>query len=520
MATINSTLSLTDRMTNVFNKVNNAAKKTEETFKNVNKQLSNTDNAMKRTSLSAGSMFKSMLGANLVSSAIGKLTNMISGQLGNAVSRFDTLNNYVNVMHNLGVSEEAANVSRERLANGLKGLPTTLDSAVLAVQRFTAANENVEASTEMYLALNNALLAGGASQEIQASAMEQWAQAYAKGKPDMLEWKSLLQAMPGQLKQIAKAMGKTTDELGEDLRNGKTSMNDFMQTAVQLNQQGIEGFDNFEKQAKNATNGIGTSIANLKSAIARGWTKMFEGANKSLEASGLPTISDIIKNLGNTIEEVMTQIGTEAIPTLGQSIQGIIEQFGHWNEAMVMTSDTAATTSQTTLTILDYLLIGFQALGLGIQLAIYGIQIALLSILIVAQTVYTGFAAVANGLLVAVETVMKLIVQAVQNAINNVIGLLNTLINAFNATFGALGAHVDNISEMTFANDFGAAMDTAIGNQLNSVADLGEGINNTATQMQNLAQLTKNSLSQGATNIQQKAMRRRWYKKSFNSRRI
>ena len=102
-------------------------------------------------------------------------------------------------MGNLGISEDAANKPRERLAEGLKGLLTTLDTAILVIQRFAAANNNVEASTEMYLAMNNALLAGGTSIQNQTTAMEQLARAYSKGKPDMNEWKALQQAMPGQL---------------------------------------------------------------------------------------------------------------------------------------------------------------------------------------------------------------------------------------------------------------------------------------------------------------------------------
>ena len=502
MATVNSELVLIDRMSATLTRIENSAKKAENTFDSLNKKISNTDNVMKKTSSSAGSLFSSMLKANLVSSAISKLTNLITGQLSNAISRFDTLNNYTKVMHNLGISEEAANASRERLANGLKGLPTTLDSAALAVQRFTAANEDVKASTEMYLALNNALLAGGAPQELQASAMEQWAQAYSKGKPDMMEWRTLLQAMPGQLNQIAKAMNKTTDQLGEDLRNGKTSMNDFMATAVELNQKGIEGFENFEEQAKKATGGIGTAIANLKSAVARGWAQMFEGANQALEASGLPTISQIITNLGIAIEETMARIGTDAIPTLGMAIQGIIDQFGYWGQAITNTYGVAEETTMNSLTLMDYLIIGAQVLGLGIQFAIAAIQIAFLSLWLAAQALLTGIGGVMVGLEVAVGTAMKVIVQAVQDAVNNVIGILNTLINAFNAVFGALGAHIDNISEMTFAQDFGAGVDNYLSKELNGIADLGDGVMNTYDQMVELSKLTSGGLYEGATNVQ------------------
>lgn len=452
MATISSTLSLTDRMSNVFDKITNAAKKTENTFGGVKNKLSGMDSGMKKSSSSASSLFSSMLKANLVSSAISKLASLIMGQLSNAVSRFDTLNNYTKVMNNLGVSEEAANASRERLASGLKGLPTTLDSAALAVQRFTAANDNVEASTEMYLALNNALLAGGAAQELQASAMEQWAQAYSKGKPDMMEWRALLQAMPGQLKQIAKAMNRTTDQLGEDLRKGKVSMNDFMKTAVQLNQKGIEGFDNFEEQAKKATDGIGTSIANLKSAVSRGWTKMFEGANKALEASGLPTISQIITNLGIVIEDVMTKIGTDAIPTLGIALQGIIEQFQMFDDVGNILAGDTQTNTETMLTLWDYLLLGAQALGLGIQFAIGLIQLAFLYLELGALTMATGALGAFYMLQNGVEGVMTAILVAIQDTVNVAIEIINKLIDAFNTAFGAFGANVDRISKADFGD--------------------------------------------------------------------
>lgn len=144
---------------------------------------------------------------------------------------------------------------------------------------------------------------------VQQSALEQLSQAYAKGKPDMTEWRALQQAMPGQLKQIATAMNKTTDQLGEDLRSGEVSMNAFMKTVVELNKKGIEGFQSFEEQAKNSTGGLRTSIANMKSAITRGVSDIITNINEGLEEANLPTISELISGTGKTIEKVLKQIG-------------------------------------------------------------------------------------------------------------------------------------------------------------------------------------------------------------------
>ena len=163
----------------------------------------------------------SMLKTAIVGLAIGKL---ISANIDDAVSRLDTLNNFPRVMSNLGISNDDAQASINRLQNALTGLPTTLDSASQGVQRLTSANGNIKASTEMFLAMNNAILAGGAPMEQQKSAMEQLSQAYAKGKPDMMEWRSMLSVMPAQLNQLATAMGyASSNQLGEEIEIGRAS---------------------------------------------------------------------------------------------------------------------------------------------------------------------------------------------------------------------------------------------------------------------------------------------------------
>lgn len=332
MATIKNTLALQDNMSKTLSSVTRAMHSTltamksiegqnlgkafnvaksdtsnaEKQLKYFNSTIDQTSNKLNKGASSAGSFLKGMLGF----SALQKIGSLITSQMGSAIDRMDTLNNYTNVMSNLGVSEEQANASRERLSSGLQGLPTTLDSAVSAVQRFTSANSNIGASTEMYLALNNAILAGGADMLIQQSALEQLSQAYSKGKPDMMEWRALQQAMPGQLKQIAQAMGTTTDKLGENLRNGKTSMNDFMKTVVQLNKTGVDGFQSFEEQAKNSTGGIKTSIANMKSAITRGIADVANNINQGLQSIGFEHgISDILTSVGKKIETSLKTAG-------------------------------------------------------------------------------------------------------------------------------------------------------------------------------------------------------------------
>lgn len=270
----------------------------------VDKQMSDLSNNVSRASskMSTGFIaFGSAVG-NIAANIISKAFNTISSSVGDAVSRLDTLNNFPKVMSNLGISAKASQPAIDYMTEKLNGLPTAVDAAALAVQRFTSANGNIQASTEMFLALNNAVLAGGAGADIQRSALEQLSQAYAKGKPDMMEWRTMMMAMPAQLKQIATAMGYAdASALGEALRSGEISMNQFMATITQLNKQGIAGFKSFEEQARGATGGVATSITNLKTAITRGIANIMDAIGQSNIAGFFNMVASAVGTAANYV---------------------------------------------------------------------------------------------------------------------------------------------------------------------------------------------------------------------------
>ena len=265
-------------------------------------------NSLTGTAKNAGTKIKSIITAlgitKLISTAISTINNSIDG----AVSRLDTLNNFPKVMSNLGIASEESSKAIDTLSKGLQGLPTKLDAGALAVQRFTSKNGDVNKSVDLFLAINNALLAGGASAEIQETALEQLSQAYAKGKPDMMEWRSIQTAMPAQLNQVAKAFNMTSDELGEALRYGRISMDEFMQKVVELNKNGVNGFKSFEEQAKNSVGGIKTSITNAKTAITRGVANIISSIDKALQKTELKGLGEVISKIGKIAENALKGI--------------------------------------------------------------------------------------------------------------------------------------------------------------------------------------------------------------------
>lgn len=271
---------------------------TDSLRKGLNDVQKDIKNLQSTATKSSSSIVSAVIKGNIATKLLAKSIQLVSNYMGDAITRLDTLNNFPKVMSNLGISTEDANASMKRLSDGLLGLPTSLDDATLSVQRFTSANGNVKASTEMFLALNNAILSGGADMQIQKSALEQLSQAYAKGKPDMMEWRTALTAMPAQLKQVALAMGYVdASQLGEALRTGKVSMDEFMVKITQLNKQGANGFKSFEEQARNSTGGVRTSIINVKTAITRGLAEIMNAIGQSNIAGFFQMIAKAINSV-------------------------------------------------------------------------------------------------------------------------------------------------------------------------------------------------------------------------------
>lgn len=281
------------------------------TFKGDDKDLQKKVNSVKADLTDSLGSIKNIVAGMGITQLIGKAFNTINASLDGAITRLDTMNNFPKVMKNLGINVEESEKAISILSDKLTGLPTTLDSATIGVQRLVSKNGDLKKSTDIFLAMNNAIIAGGANATIQSSAVEQLTQAYSKGKMDMMEWRTLQMAMPAQLKQIASAMGLEVDELGEMMRQGdmtQETMNEFVETIIKLNSEGVDGFANFEEQARGSVSGIGTSITNMKTAIVRGTANMLKSLNESLTKANLPTIAEMIQIITQKINEVFKSV--------------------------------------------------------------------------------------------------------------------------------------------------------------------------------------------------------------------
>lgn len=257
--------------------------------------------------------------AGVAQAAMQKAMSAISNSLGAAVSRVDTLAKFPTVMQNLGYSADEARQQVDRMAKSVVGLPTSLDQITGLATRLAPVSGGLTRATDVALAFNNAVLAGGGPIYRQSDAIEQFSQMLSKGVPDMMAWRTLQEAMPATLSQTAKALGITsgnTLELYDKLQNGTITFQQFTDAIVGLNKEGLPGFKSFADQAKDSTSGIATGMQNAQTAITRGVAKI-------IDAVGQENLSKAIGDIGKAFENALGIIA-KAIPPALSAISSVV----------------------------------------------------------------------------------------------------------------------------------------------------------------------------------------------------
>lgn len=155
------------------------------------------------------------------------------------------------------------------------------------------------------------MLAGGASTMEQENALTQYTQMLSAGKVDMQAWRSIQAAMPGQLNQVAEAMlgaGKNSNDLYEAMKNGSISFDDFNKKVMELNQNGFGKYASFAQQAKDATQGIGTAMENVKNRVAKAVQKVVEAVGVENIAGAINGFSSQFGKVGDAAASMVTGV--------------------------------------------------------------------------------------------------------------------------------------------------------------------------------------------------------------------
>lgn len=301
-------------------------------------------NAGRQAAQNYASGFGGATGAimGIVSSVTSRALDAISGSIASAVNRVDTIANFPKIMQSVGYSADEARATIERLSTGIDGLPTSLDAIVGSVQKIAPVSGSLATATDVALAFNNALLAGGKSQEIMNSAFEQYSQMLSTGRVDMQSWKILAQAMPGQLNQIAKALlgaNANQADLYKAMQSGAISFDQFNAAIVSLNSEGLPGYASFAEQARISTESIGTAWTNVQNRINKAVAKIIDHIGQANIAGAINDFSSSFSGIADTVitylDPVISTVGSfmdqlqnnGAITSFGDALNALKDVF-------------------------------------------------------------------------------------------------------------------------------------------------------------------------------------------------
>lgn len=248
---------------------------------------------------------------------VSAVVNTLSSNVGSAVSRFDTLNQYPRVLEQMGFSAQEAKDSIKELGDGIQYVPTSLDEIASSAKSLALTNGNLKKSTKLAVAMNNAFYASGSSSDEASRGMTQFTQMLSRGKVEQEEWNTLNETMKYGLKQTAKKLGiasGSTTELYDALQDGTITMDQFTDAIIECS----EETGGFAEVAKTSTAGISTSMSNLKISIVKGMAGALSAIDTFLAANQLPTISQMIDSVKDKIGPAFDTINTK-IETFGNT---------------------------------------------------------------------------------------------------------------------------------------------------------------------------------------------------------
>ena len=272
-----------DRLESAGYKSGEGVKSTEQGMKGVGRESSRAGSSVRKLATALGLV---AIGA----AAFKTLRNAMD----DAISRFDTLNNFPKVLQALGVSAEDSERAMQRLSDGIDGLPTKLDDIASTAQRMYTSFGDMDKATDSALALNNALLGSGANAEKARRGTEQYLKALQTGKVDIMTWRTLSETMDVALVKVAESFGyagrSAKDQLYNALQDGTITLDEFNNKLIELG----TGTGVLAKLARENSLGIATSLENLRTAAVRGLADIIASFDRlSQEVTG----RDIAQNI-------------------------------------------------------------------------------------------------------------------------------------------------------------------------------------------------------------------------------
>ena len=273
--------------------------------------LQKTSSAFDTISNKSGSMFKSMLGANLVSSAVTSAFGSIKSSLGEMVGELNSSkkawDTFDGNLSKLGWGKDQINQAKEAMQDyATKTIYSASDMASTFSQMAAIGRED---SGQLVEAMGGLAASAENPKQAMKSLSQQMVQALAKPKITWQDFRVMMEQAPAGMSAVAKEMGLSLNELITKIQDGQVKTEDFAE-AFKRAGMSMQDMATSYKTIDQALDGLKETLANkLKPAF----DALSKAGIKALEAIMNQLDKIDFNKLATSLEEVLNKIDFNAI---------------------------------------------------------------------------------------------------------------------------------------------------------------------------------------------------------------
>lgn len=257
------------------------------------------------------------------------ITSSIMSSIPQVIQRYDIMNTFTDYMNLAGVDTETANAALSRVDQSIRGIPIGLDEAAFRLRRYQMYLGDIDRATNLTIGVQNALMAGGASEQMRNTAYTQIDRLLATGKLSQArQWMSLFNGLGVSLRflkdELALDPTASMQQVAADLASGAIATDDFLHAMERLaDNEGLA-------QALTIYKGtIEAWMANIKNAIKRGGQAIMEAMDDVMTDQFGQGITGVLKTIRDQIDSISQSAANfirqnpELVGTLGEIFGGI-----------------------------------------------------------------------------------------------------------------------------------------------------------------------------------------------------
>ena len=273
--------------------------------------LQKSSTAFDKISDKSSSMFKSMLGANLVSSAItsafGSVKNTLGEMVGELNSSKKAWDTFDGNLSKLGWGKDQINQAKEAMQDyATKTIYSASDMASTFSQMAAIGRND---SNELVKAMGGLAASSENPKQAMKSLSQQMVQALAKPKLTWQDFKIMMEQAPAGMSEVAKQMGMSLNELITKIQDGEVKTDDFAEAFKRAGAT-MQDMATSYKTIDQAMDGLKESLSNkLKPAF----DTLSKAGIKALEAIMNQLDKIDFNKLATSLEEVLNKIDFNAI---------------------------------------------------------------------------------------------------------------------------------------------------------------------------------------------------------------